>query len=230
MYKCIVFGGNGNIGRTVVDNLLECKKYKEIVIFYRNKLARWNNNDKLKLIEIEQFNFLNNNNYIEEFSNKIGNVKDYNTVFCCLGGRNDSEYEKVDYEISIKISNICEALNITHLSIISTENSDPNSNDKFLKFRGKMEEEICNKNIKYISIFKTNYVTHKEDPSFCQCIISFFCRCNSNSIECKKIGKAMVVNDLKILNSCCKGEENMGKTIKNSYTNNEIKKLALEKI
>ena len=230
MYKCIVFGGNGNIGRTVVDNLLECKKYKEIVIFYRNKLARWNNNDKLKLIEIEQFNFLNNNNYIEEFSNKIGNVKDYNTVFCCLGGRNDSEYEKVDYEISIKISNICEALNITHLSIISTENSDPNSNDKFLKFRGKMEEEICKRNIKYISIFKTNYVTHKEDPSFCQCIISFFFRCNSNSIECKKIGKAMVVNDLKILNSCNKGEENMGKKIKNSYTNNEIKKLALEKI
>ena len=40
----------------------------------------------------------------------------------------------------------------------------------------------------------------------------------------------MVVNDLKILNSCNKGEENMGKTIKNSYTNNEIKKLALEKI
>ena len=158
-------------------------------------------------------------------------MKDYNTVFCCLGGRNDSDYEKVDYELSIKISNICEALTVPHLSIISTENSDSKSKDKFLKFRGKMEEEIHNKNIKSISVFKINYVTHKEDTSFCQCIISFFCICNSNSIECEKIGRAMVVDDLKILKILRdKGDEKIEGKIRESYTNNDIKKLALEKI
>ena len=212
------------------DNLIQCNDYKEIVIFYRKKLDRWNKKDKLKLINIESNTFLNNN-YIEELNNKLGNVKDYNTVFCCLGGRNDTEYEKVDYELSIKISNMCEALTVPHLSIISTENSDSKSKDKFLKFRGKMEEEIHNKNIKSISVFKINYVTHKEDTSFCQCIISFFCRCNSNSIECEKIGRAMVVDDLKILKILRdKGDEKIEGKIRESYTNNDIKKLALEKI
>ena len=228
MYKCIVFGGNGNIGRTVVDCLLKCNNYIEIAIIYRNKLQRWNNKTKLKLIPIESFDFLNDNNYIEVFNNIIDNAKDYNTVFCCLGGRTDSEYEKIDYETPLKISKICEALNIAHLSIISTENSDSNSTDNFLRFRGRMEEEIFPTKIKCISFFKTNYVTHQEEPSFYQCIISFFCCCKANSIECKKIGKAMVVNDLQVLKDLYnKGDESIGRTIRNYYTNDDIKKLAL---
>ena len=145
-----------------------------------------------------------------------------------MGGRTDSEYEKIDYELSLKISNICEALNIAHLSIISTENSDANSTDNFLKFRGKMEEEILPKKIKCISFFKTNYVIQKEEPSCYDRIISFFCCCNNNSIECKKIGKAMVVNDLQIMKDLHnKGDENVGRTTRNSYINDDIKKLAL---
>jgi len=53
-YKCIIFGGNGNIGRTVVDCLLKCNNYIEIAIIYRNKLERWNNKTKFKLIPIRK--------------------------------------------------------------------------------------------------------------------------------------------------------------------------------
>ena len=229
MYKCIIFGGSGNIGRTVVDNLLKNEKYIKITIFSRKILERWKNNNKLNLMQIESLDFLSKDNFIEEFNKKIGNEKDYNTIFCCLGGRDDTEYEKIDYQLSIKISDICEKLSIAHLSIISTENSDENSKDNFLKFRGKMEEEICNKNIKCISIFKTNYVIYKEDPSFFYCIISFFYRCKNDSIECKNLGKAMVVNDLEILEHLRqKGDEESKKI--NRYTNNDIKRLALKKI
>ena len=162
---------------------------------------------------------------------KLDKNIDYNTIFCCLGGRNDSEYENVDFNLCIKISIIAEKLNIAHLSVISVENSNSNSEDNFLKFRGKMEEEISKKNIKYISFFRTNYVTNKEDPTILYWFLSIFYKCKDNFIECKNLGKAMVVNDLDVLNLLEDEDEivNRQKIIK-YFTNNDIKQLAFRKI
>ena len=235
-YKCIVFGGNGNIGRTVIDHLLGVKKYSKITIFCRKELERWKNFkeseiNKINIIRIESLDFLNNDNFMDIINEKLDKNIDYNTIFCCLGGRNNSEYENVDFNLCIKISIIAEKLNIAHLSVISVENSNSNSEDNFLKFRGKMEEEISKKNIKYISFFRTNYVTNKEDPAILYWFLSIFYKCKDNSIECKNLGKAMVVNDLDVLNLLENEDEivNRQKIIK-YFTNNEIKQLAFRKI
>jgi len=235
-YKCIVFGGNGNIGRTVIDHLLGVKIYSKITIFCRKELERWKNFkeseiNKINIIRIESLDFLNNDNFMDIINEKLDKNIDYNTIFCCLGGRNDSEYENVDFNLCIKISIIAEKLNIAHLSVISVENSNSNSEDNFLKFRGKMEEEISKKNIKYISFFRTNYVTNKEDPTILYWFLSIFYKCKDNSIECKNLGKAMVVNDLDVLNLLENEDEivNKQKIIK-YFTNNDIKQLAFRKI
>ena len=237
-YKCIVFGGNGNIGRTVVDYLLKSEKYTKITIFCRKELDRWKNlnkgeknQTKMKIIHIESFDFLNNNNFMDIINEKLDKNIDYNTIFCCLGGRNESEYENVDYKLSIKISIIAEKLNIAHFSIISSENSDSNSENIFLKYRGKMEEDISKKNIKCISFFRTNYVTKKENPPILYWFLSLFYQCKNNSIECKNLGKAMVVNDLEVLNFLENGdEENNRQKIINNFKNEDIKKLSFKKI
>ena len=235
-YKCIVFGGNGNIGRTVIDHLLGVQKYSKITIFCRKELERWKNFkeseiNKINIIRIESLDFLNNDNFMDIINEKLDKNIDYNTIFCCLGGRNNSEYENVDFNLCIKISIIAEKLNIAHLSVISVENSNSNSEDNFLKFRGKMEEEISKKNIKYISFFRTNYVTNKEDPTILYWFLSIFYKCKDNSIECKNLGKAMVVNDLDVLNLLENEDEifNKQKIIK-YFTNNDIKQLAFRKI
>ena len=232
-YKCIVFGGTGNIGRTVVDNLLKSVNYTKITIFCRKELDRWKKlkieeKNKLNFIHIDSLDFLNNNDFMEKINEKLENNVDFNTIFCCLGGRNDSEYENVDYKLSIKISIIAEKLNIAHLSVISAENSNSNSENNFLKYRGKMEEEISKKNIKCISFFRTNYVTKKESPPFLYWFLSLFYSSKNNSIECKHLGRAMVINDLKILN-LLENEEDKEKMI-NYYMNDEIKKLSFEKL
>lgn len=238
MYKCIVFGGNGNIGRTVIDNLLKSDKYNKITVFSRKKLKSWDEleekqKNKINYINIQSFDFLNTDNYLETVKQYLNNEIDYNTIFCCLGGKDDSEYENIDYKLSIKISTLCEELNIAHFSVISAENSNSNSDDKFLKFRGKMEEELLKKNIKCISIFKTDKIINKEDPPFLYCFIFFFYRCYDNSIECQKLGKAMVVNDLDIceqLTTLSKnGEEDKIEKMR-YFTNNDIKRLSLKKI
>ena len=235
-YKCIVFGGNGNIGRTVIDHLLGTERYSKISIFCRKELERWktlkeSEKNKINIIHIESLDFLNNNNFMDIINEKLDKNIDYNTIFCCIGGRNDSEYENVDYNLSIKIGTIAEKLNIAHFSVISVENSNSNSEDNFLKFRGKMEEEISKKNIKYISFFRTNYITNKEDPTFLYWFLSIFYKCKNNSIECKNLGKAMVVNDLDVLNLLEDEDEivNRQKIIK-YFTNNDIKQLAFRKI
>ena len=62
-----------------------------------------------------------------------------------LGGRYESEYVNINYKLGVKISVLWEKLNIAYLSIIFTENSDSNSQEK--------QEEISKKNIKCISVF-----------------------------------------------------------------------------
>ena len=114
-YKCIVFGGNGNIGRTVIDHLLGVKKYSKITIFCRKELERWKNlkeseTNKINIIRIESLDFLNNNNFMDIINEKLDKNIDYNTIFCCLGGRNNSEYENVDFNLCIKISIIAEKI------------------------------------------------------------------------------------------------------------------------
>ena len=58
--------------------------------------------------------------------------------------------------------------------------------------------------------------------------LSLFYSCKNNSIECKHLGRAMVINDLKILN-LLENEEDKEKMI-NYYMNDEIKKLSFEKL
>ena len=125
--------------------MLKSVNYTKITIFCRKELDRWKKlkieeKNKLNLIHIDSLDFLNNNDFMEKINEKLENNVDFNTIFCCLGGRNDSEYENVDYKLSIKISIIAEKLNIAHLSVISAENSNSNSENNFLKYRGKMEE------------------------------------------------------------------------------------------
>jgi len=235
-YKCIVFGGNGNIGRTVIDYLLQAKKYSTITIFCRKELERWKNFNEeekniINIIHIDSLDFLNNNNFMDIINEKLDHNIDYNTIFCCLGGRNDSEYENVDYKLIVKISIIAEKLNIAHFCVISAENSDSKSEDTFLKYRGKMEEDISKKNIKYISIFKSNYITHKEDPPILYWFLSLFYRCKNNSIECKKLGKAMVLKDFEVLNFLENAdEESIKKKIVKCLRNEDINRLSFRKI
>ena len=75
-----------------------------------------------------------------------------------LEGRYESEYVNTNYKLGVKISVLWEKLNIAYSSIISTENSDSNSQEK--------QEEISKKIFNVFLFFWTNYIIDKENPTY----------------------------------------------------------------
>ena len=93
-----------------------------------------------------------------------------------------------------------------------------------MKFGRRIGGEISKKNIKFISVFGTNYIADKENSIYKYWILSFIHKYKDNIIEWNTLGKTMVINDIekleKIASLYAESEEDNIQNM-NYFTNNE---------
>ena len=204
-FKTIVFGGNGAVGRELIDYLVKLNKYSTITIIVRKKIDRWNNftsNEKsiIKIIEIESLDFLINN--LKEIEKLIPDINSYNSIFSTLGSRvkrGKEEFNKVEKLYTIQILKICEEYLIQHFSYISSSKANKNSPFMLWKIKGETEDELEKINsIPLISIFRPGLLKERDnDYRFGESLVDFVPF--FTKIKVKDVAKAMVINDIKFL-------------------------------
>ena len=204
-FKTIVFGGNGAVGRELIDYLVKLNKYSTITIIVRKKIDRWNNftsNEKsiIKIIEIESLDFLINN--LKEIEKLIPDINSYNSIFSTLGSRvkrGKEEFNKVEKLYTIQILKICEEYLIQHFSYISSSKANKNSPFMLWKIKGETEDELEKINsIPLISIFRPGLLKERDnDKRLGESLVDFVPF--FTKIKVKDVAKAMVINDIKFL-------------------------------
>ena len=204
-FKTIVFGGNGAVGRELIDYLVKLNKYSTITIIVRKKIDRWNNftsNEKsiINIIEIESLDFLINN--LKEIEKLIPDINSYNSIFSTLGSRvkrGKEEFNKVEKLYTIQILKICEEYLIQHFSYISSSKANKNSPFMLWKIKGETEDELEKINsIPLISIFRPGLLKERDnDKRFGESLVDFVPF--FTKIKVKDVAKAMVINDIKFL-------------------------------
>lgn len=166
--NALVIGATGAVGRELIDILIDSEKWISITIVTRRLIDRWEkikDDKKSKLIFIQEkdLEFINNNT--EELKNKFTKTY-YSTVFCCIGSNlkgGKEEYYKIHYTYISYISDFCEKMDIPQLSLVSGMGADSNSLFFYPKTKGQSEENIMNKNIKQVSIFRPGMLINRDN-------------------------------------------------------------------
>ena len=220
-YNAIVIGATGAVGRELVDILLSSKNYTKITIFVRRIIDRWTKltpeqSSKLNIVKVENLDFLGESK--EELEKRFEGTK-YDVLFNVLGsrvGKGEEEFYRVDYTYVVQSCELCEKLNIPHYSNCSAASTDPNSCFQYMRVKGQAEEEVCKKNVNYISIMKPGVIKDRDNDSRCiEKCCGCLCCC-MDQISTKNIARAMWLDDLKYQES-----EKKEKTIKR-ISNNEM--------
>ena len=232
--KAIVLGETGGVGRELVKSLVNSPNYSKIFLPVRRTLEDWNSfteeqKAKMEIIIEENFDFLGGSK--EELEKKFG-TEEINSLFDCLGGSymNNESLQKIDKEYAIYCAEICEKLNISHFSIISTNKASPDSSSFYNRIKGEADEEVLKKNIKYIDIYRPGIILGRPNAGCLEKFVGSFVCCFAN-VTAQNLAKAMMIKDIKIINPIGeKTELNEGykKIIRNAEINdiaenNEVK-------
>lgn len=144
--SAIVFGSSGLIGKALVKQLLSNPNYGEVLCFNRQK----QNISDPKYKEV-----------IDDLTDlkKLSDFRFGDEVFCCLGttikkAGTKAHFEKVDHDLPLEIAKLAEKKKVKHFLVVSSMGSKAESNNFYLRTKGRMEEAVKKLNIPQITIVR----------------------------------------------------------------------------
>jgi uncharacterized protein YbjT (DUF2867 family) len=131
----IVFGASGLVGRELIFELLEDKRFLNVKAVVRNPLPF--SNPKLEQLLIKDFDAL------DSLSGQLS----ADTYFCCIGttikkAGSQEAFTKTDLGIPLKIATFAQTLQVPHLILISSLGASATSSTFYLRTKGLMEQQV----------------------------------------------------------------------------------------
>ncbi len=155
----IVLGATGLTGRHLVEELLKNRNYTKITLFSRSKFGKEHPKLEERLIDV-----LKLEDYKDDF--------DAHDIFCCVGTTkaktpDKSLYRKIDYGIPVTAAQLAEKNGAECFVVISAMGADANSSIFYNRTKGEMEQDVMEKNIPNIYIFRPALIVgDREEKRF----------------------------------------------------------------
>ena len=142
----IVLGATGLTGRHLVEELLKNENYSKVSLFSRSKFGKEHPKLKEQLVDV-----LKLESYKDDFK--------AHDVFCCVGTTKSktpdkSLYKKIDYGIPVTAAKLAAKNDAECFVVISAMGADANSSIFYNRTKGEMEQDVMEKNIPNIYIFR----------------------------------------------------------------------------
>ena len=146
MKTAAIFGSSGLIGKSILLKLLKSENYSRVKAFVRSEIEI--HHPKLDII-ITDFLKLDEIEYLL-------NVDE---CYFCIGTTRrktprKTDYIKVEYELPIKIAEICKRKTVNKFIYISSLGANPNAAALYLKNKGKTETDLKNLKFKKLIIVR----------------------------------------------------------------------------
>ena len=146
MKTAAIFGSSGLIGKSILLKLLKSDNYSRVKAFVRSEIEI--DHPKLDII-------------ITDFSklDEIEYLLNVDECYFCIGTTRrktprKTDYIKVEYELPIKIAEICKRKDIDKFIYISSLGANPNAASLYLKNKGKTENDLKNLKFKKLIIVR----------------------------------------------------------------------------
>lgn len=142
----IIIGGSGLTGTHLLKILLTSEAYERVICLMRSSA-------KISHPKLEQ--------HVVDFDNPetFEELIEGDDIFCCLGttikkAGTEAAFEKVDLEYPVQFAKIASQRGVKQFSIISSLGANPNSNNFYLRTKGRCEEELRKIGFQSTSIFR----------------------------------------------------------------------------
>jgi len=202
MKTAAIFGSSGLIGKSILLKLLKSDNYSRVKAFVRSEIEI--DHPKLDII-------------ITDFSklDEIEYLLNADECYFCIGTTRrktprKTDYIKTEYELPIKIAEICKRNDIDKFIYISSLGASPNAAGLYLKNKGKTENDLKNLKFKKLIIVRPSILVGER---------------KENRIG-EKLG-LLIMNSLSIL---LMGKLKKYKPIKSTVVANSIFKIANKNI
>ena len=146
MKTAAIFGSSGLIGKSILLKLLKSDNYSRVKAFVRSEIEI--DHPKLDII-------------ITDFSklDEIEYLLNADECYFCIGTTRrktprKTDYIKIEYELPIKIAEICKRNAINKFIYISSLGASPNAAGLYLKNKGKTESDLKNLKFKKLIIVR----------------------------------------------------------------------------
>jgi uncharacterized protein YbjT (DUF2867 family) len=148
--KVIITGATGMVGEGVLYECLNHPEVEKILVVTRKSCGY----SHPKLTEIIHSNFF-------DFSSISGSLKGYNACYFCLGvtsiGKNEAEYTRLTYTLTINFAQTLAALNpdmtFCYISGASTDSTE-NGRTMWARVKGKTENDLMKLPFKQVYNFR----------------------------------------------------------------------------
>jgi len=146
----IVVGATGFTGQYLVRQLCESEEYAAISVIARRDITYTHKKLDVKIRDFDK---------LEENDLEIAD-----DLFCCLGttmkkAKTKENFEKVDLEYPLQIASLAKKRGIPNFHVISAVGSNEKSPFFYSRVKGRMEQELIELNLPYLSIFRPSILT-----------------------------------------------------------------------
>lgn len=152
MNTAAVFGSTGLIGGHLIQLLSASNEYGKVYSFARRK-------PESQPKKVEHI----------DFSIDMLNIPiDVDTVFVCLGttikkAGSQEAFLKVDYDMVVEIAKKSKQSNVKRFIVVSSIGANPNTNNFYLKTKGRMEEAVKQQQMDYCGIVRPSLLLGKRN-------------------------------------------------------------------
>jgi len=154
--KAIIAGASGEVGKHLLNYLLEDIDYSEVVSLVRSN----------SLVEHQKLN--NQSINFDKISDLPAITAD--AIFCCLGttikkAGSQAAFEKVDYEYVVNLAKWAKQIGVKQLHVVSAMGADANSSVFYSKVKGRMETELQQIGITSTYIYRPSLLDSEREES-----------------------------------------------------------------
>ncbi len=153
MRNALIVGISGSIGQALLENLLNNRHYKKVVILTRRESRRFKN------IHIQSV--LVDFSRIEDTKFAFEEVDD---VFCLLGkefinttGLKDAD--QFEYDVPLKIAKLANETGVKNFFLLNNTKASTHSINPMFKLRGQLQQEIEKLPFTKLYVFKVNGIS-----------------------------------------------------------------------
>ena len=150
MKTALLFGSSGLVGGHLLNQLIKNDNYSNIKLFVRSVPEI--NDPKVEIIKTD---FNNLQNHKED-------IKGDDCFFCIGTTKKNSpdkdEYKRVELEIPKEVAQIAKSNLVNSFIFVSALYANPKSSGEYIRFKGKVEEELKELNFSKLAIMRPSFL------------------------------------------------------------------------
>ncbi|XP_063604307.1 oxidoreductase HTATIP2-like isoform X2 [Penaeus indicus] len=191
--RALVLGGSGEIGRQLVQELINSPGFSHVTLITRRELDVQSEKVEQKLVDFE-----NLDNHIDAF-------KDVQVAYSCLGttrGKAGAKgFVRVDRDYVYGAAKLLKDSGCSHFHLVSSTGANKNSHFLYQKTKGEVENMVTELNFPRLSIYRPSLLLCDRQESrpmekIAQIVVRGFDWRNKISIGTDTVASAMVANTL----------------------------------